>query len=90
VNRFTIVWHEDVQDGLAKLVLKHWGTPQLEKISQASAQIDRLLRDRPLEVGSSVNTNVRVLAVPPLTVFYAVFDEDRTVSLLEYRYRPAD
>lgn len=86
MKRFTVVWHADVQDELTNLVLKHWGTPQGEAITQASAQIDRLLAARPLEVGSSAGGNLRLLRSPPLTVFYVVFEEDRTVSLLQYRY----
>jgi hypothetical protein len=88
VKQFTVTWHADVQDSLAKLVVAHWGTPQLEQISRASAQIDRLLSERPLEVGTTAGANLRVLTVPPLTVHYAVFAEDRIVSLLQYRFLP--
>jgi hypothetical protein len=86
VKAYSVVWHTDVQDALANLVLQHWGTPQLELISRASAQIDQLLVDRPLEVGSSAGANLRFLSVAPLTVLYAVYEDDRTVMLLEYRY----
>jgi hypothetical protein len=87
VKNFTVVWHPDVEEALAALVLEHWGTPRLEQLSRASAQIDQLLGDRPGDVGSAVGVNLRFLTVPPLTVLYAVYEDDRTVALLEYRYR---
>jgi hypothetical protein len=88
VKNFTVVWHPDVEEALAALVLEHWGTPQLEQLSHASAQIDQFLADRPGDVGSSAGANLRFLTVEPLTVLYAVYENDRTVALLEYRYLP--
>lgn len=85
MNTFSVVWHPDVQDTLASFVVENWGSPRLAQISQASNQIDKLLAERPLEVGSSAGANLRFLTVAPLTVFYAVFAEDRIVMLLEYR-----
>jgi hypothetical protein len=85
VKPFTVVWHTDVQDALAEMVYKFWGTSQLEQISLASNQVDKVLAQSPLEVGSSSAANLRYITIPPLTVLYAVFEEDRTVILLEYR-----
>ncbi|WP_425617278.1 hypothetical protein NA78x_000952 [Anatilimnocola sp. NA78] len=85
MNRYSVVWHPDVEETLAKFALEHWGTSRLKEISQASNQIDRLLGERPLEVGSSSAANLRFLTIPPLTVLYAVFEDDRMVMLLEYR-----
>jgi len=85
VKKYSVVWHPDVEETLAKFVLEHWGTSQLAEITHASNQIDKLLAERPLEVGSSSAANLRFLTVSPLTVLYAVFEADRMVILLEYR-----
>jgi hypothetical protein len=47
-----------------------------------------LLAERPLEVGSPAAANLRLLRIPPLTVLYAVFEEDKVVSLLQNRFLP--
>jgi hypothetical protein len=64
VKKFTVVLHGDVESVLANLALEYWGTPQLEPLSQASAQIDRVLAERPTEVGTSAGANLRYLTVP--------------------------
>ena len=56
-------------------------------VSRATNEIDRLLRDRALDVGEEVGTNRR-LHVPPLEVIYSVSLDDCLVRVHEVTYKP--
>jgi hypothetical protein len=84
VKRFTVAWHDDVADQLAALVVKHWGKPLGQQISEAANRVDRELSANPQAVGHVLVANVQLVVVGPLAVEYAVFDDDRQVLLLSY------
>jgi len=50
-------------------------------ITDAADAIDSLLRTVPSEVGESRVANVRILIVFPLSVYYDVHQDDRTVAV---------
>jgi hypothetical protein len=52
-----------------------------QAVTGAADAIDSLLRMVPLEVGESRVANVRILIVFPLSVYYDVHQEDRTVAV---------
>jgi hypothetical protein len=84
VKRFTVAWHNDVADQLTTLVVKHWGAPLGQQISDAANLIDRELSSHPHAVGHVLVENVQLVVIGPLAVEYAIFAEDRQVALLGY------
>jgi hypothetical protein len=89
VKRFTVAWHDDVAEQLATLVVKHWGAPLGQQISEAANAVDRELSSNPQAQGHALAENVQLVVVGPLAVEYAIFDEDRQVTLLNYHLCPA-
>lgn len=82
--RYTVVCSDDVANQLAELVLAHWGTELGSRISEAADRIELMLGHRPLDVGTELIGNVRILADAPLAAEYAIFEADRVVLLLGY------
>jgi len=50
-------------------------------ISNAANSIDSMLRVDPLDAGESRVVNIRILTVPPLSVYYDVHEDDRLVTI---------
>lgn len=88
MKNFTVTSHPDVLDQLANIYVQHWGTALSSEIASSSDLIDDLLAVDPVNIGSVVVANLRMLTIRPLTVLYAVFEEDCVVMLLEYRWTP--
>jgi ABC-type uncharacterized transport system permease subunit len=85
VKRFTVTCSQPVENQLAELILKHWGKPLADQLTASANQIDVELSLRPLEIGTQITANVRLLVGSPLAVEYAVYEDDCTVVLLSYR-----
>lgn len=88
MKRFTVIYDPRVETALAYLVVEHWDTPVVAKISLASNRIDKLLSNHPENWGTPIHDNVRVLWVPPLEIMYVVFDEDRQVIVFDVKFVP--
>mgnify|MGYP001123224725 CR=1 FL=1 len=88
MKRFTVSWHDDVADQLASLVVRHWAAPLGQQITDAANLVDRELSKNPESVGHTLFANVGWIVVEPLAVEYAVFAEDRQVTLLSYHLCP--
>lgn len=86
MKNFTVVSHPDVLDQLANFYVQHWASGGSQDIADASDLIDSLLAADPANTGSPVTANLRLLTIRPLTVLFAVFEDDRVVMLLEYRW----
>jgi hypothetical protein len=54
----------------------------------AAARVERVLERNPGEAGESRAGRRRLLADPPLTVEFEVFDDQRTVVVTAARYTP--
>lgn len=89
MKRFTVAWHDDVADQLTTLVVKHWGAPLAQQISDAANLVDRELSANPRDIGHVLVENVQLVVVGPLAVEYAIFAEDRQVMLLSYHLCPS-
>ena len=76
---YTVVWKPSAESQLA-----HFWTSASDRpaITAAADEIDRLLRQNPLEQGESRSGKRRVLFVPPLAVFFEVHEQDRLVTVL--------
>lgn len=88
MKNYTVTAHPDVLNQLAALWVKHRGAGVGDAIARSSDLIDELLATHPETAGSVVSANVRLLTIRPLSVLFAVFEEDRVVMLLEYRWTP--
>lgn len=75
---FTVVWRPTAERSLAQI----WtGAAHRQDVADAANLIDALLRTSPLDVGESRVANVRLLTVPPLSIYYEVFADDRRVAV---------
>jgi hypothetical protein len=88
VKRFTVIYDPRVEKALAYLVVEHWNTSVVAKISLASNRIDKLLSGHPEHWGTPIRDNVRVLWVPPLEIMYVIFDDDRQVIVFDVKFVP--
>ncbi len=80
MTRFTVVWHADACDELARLWI---GATDRRALRSAADAIDRELAvDAPLK-GSGIPDGLRQLTVAPLRVLFAVSEADRMVRVLE-------
>jgi hypothetical protein len=81
---FTVVWLPQVQSRLAHIWLH---ASDRAAVTRASHEIDRLLRLRPLAVGTE-SGGARHLSVPPLEVGYSVSPDDCLVEVTHVIYVP--
>lgn len=78
--RWTVVYHRRAEDELARL----WLNPAIRQaVTDAAAQVDRILRNSPLEAGESRASGRRILLAPPLGIKYEVSEPDRIVQVLD-------
>jgi len=82
--RLLLSWVPSAED---ELMLIWIGAPDRNAVSRATNEIDRLLRDKALEVGEETGANRR-LQVAPLEVIYTVSLDDCRVRVLEVAYVP--
>ena len=76
--KYSVIWRPTAERKLASI----WTTADdRESVTQAADAIDALLRVSPLDVGESRVSNIRILAVSPLSVYYDVHEGDRLVAV---------
>ena len=75
---YTVIWRPAAERQLASL----WtNTEDRQSVTRAADDLDALLRASPLEVGESRVSNIRILAVFPLCVYYDIHEADRLVAV---------
>ena len=75
---YTVIWRPAAERQLASL----WTNAEdRQSVTRAADDIDALLRASPLEVGESRVSNIRILAVSPLCVYYDIHEADRLVAV---------
>ena len=82
---FTVQWTTSAEDELAGL----WTDASArDEITQAAAEIDRTLRDRPMDCGESRPGGERITLAAPLGILYRLNEQDRFVHVLHvWRFR---
>jgi len=80
MTRYTVVWHQDAHDELARLWLE---SRDREAVTLAADAIDRRLSSDALTQGITVPDNLRQLTIPPLRVLFAVSEPDRMEKVLD-------
>jgi hypothetical protein len=78
MSGWTVDWNEDAQNGLAAAYLNAANRPA---VTQAQADIDRLLAANPLGHGRLLSEGLYRLDVPPLFVVYTVDQAARFVQV---------
>lgn len=72
---YRVTWQRAAKNDLADIWLN---APDQNAVTMASAEIDRLLKDDPLHIGSAMRSSIhRQLGVPPLGVLYEVVEDDK-------------
>lgn len=80
--RYTVTWLPSAIQDLARI----WNqAPDRQAVSDASNEIDRVLRNTPLTVGEEEGA-FRRLTVEPLEVVYRVSPDDRLVEVVQVAY----
>ncbi len=74
----TVVWRPAAEEKLAALWTE---ADNRQAVSEAANSIDSVLRADPLDSGESRVGNIRILTVPPLSVYYDVHEDDRLVAI---------
>jgi len=74
--RYTLTWSPDADDQLTELWL---AAANRDALTNAASQIDAQLRADPKSAGESRDADVRILSVPPLSVYYNILEDDRKV-----------
>ena len=82
MTRYTVVWHQEALDELARLWIE---APDRRAVTFAASAIDRHLVVDASEKGAAVPDNLRQLTIPPLRVLFAVSEPDRIVRVLDAR-----
>ena len=80
MTRFTVVWHEDARDELARLWME---ASDRQAVRSAADAIDRDLAVDASLKGGAIPDGLRQLTVPPLRVLFAVSQADRMVRVLQ-------
>jgi plasmid stabilization system protein ParE len=76
--KYTVIWRPAAERKLASI----WtNADDRQSVTRAADDIDALLGTAPLDVGESRVSNVRILAVFPLSVYYDVHEADRLVAV---------
>ena len=75
---YTVVWRAAAEEKLAAI----WAEADDRRLAtNAVNSIDSMLRADPLDAGESRVGNIRILMVPPLSVYYDVHEDDRLVAI---------
>ena len=74
---YTVVWRPAAEEKLAALWTE---ADDRRAVTGAANSIDSMLRVDPLDAGESRVANIRILTVPPLSVYYDVHEDDRLVA----------
>ena len=76
--KYTVIWRPAAERKLASI----WtSADDRESVTEAADAIDALLGTSPLDVGESRVSNIRILAVFPLSVYYDIHEDDRMVAV---------
>lgn len=79
---FAIVWADEAFDQMGQLILRH--PARRAEFAVALRQLADLIQVSPAEAGESrEGIDHRVLIVKPLTVYYEVDEESRTVEVAQ-------
>ena len=86
--RYNVYWLPSAEQELTRL----WLDPTTRRrITDATNEIDRLLRDGPSQRGESRDGDLRVMFVDPLGISFIVDEEQGAVVVVEmWRYRVDD
>jgi hypothetical protein len=76
--KFTVVYLPSAENQLAELWL---AADDKDAVRTAADEIDRLLSQRPQDVGEARVSNLRILIHEPIAVLYDVRDSDRLVKV---------
>lgn len=86
---YRVFWRERDRNNLDvfQFLARELGRP-VNAIPAAIEEIEARLASDPSAAGESRTENERVLVVPPLTVFFEVFEDQRIVLIYQFRYYP--
>lgn len=86
--RYDVYWLPPAEQELTRL----WLDPKTRRrITEATNEIDQLLRDDPAQLGESRDGDLRVMFVDPLGISFIVDEEQGAVVVVEmWRYRVDD
>lgn len=86
---YRVYWRERVRNELTvhEFLARELGRP-VNHIPAAVELIEHELGTDPNAAGESRGDGERVLVVPPLAVFFEVFEEPRVVLVYRFTYRP--
>ncbi|MBI1918781.1 MAG: hypothetical protein HYS12_29155 [Planctomycetes bacterium] len=82
---FTVEWLPDAEDALADAWLQ---ATDPSAVTQAQAQVDRLLGRDPIGSGQLLHEGLYQIVFTPLTIFYSVDSSNRIVEVSEVWYTP--
>jgi plasmid stabilization system protein ParE len=82
---YTLLWKPAAEDRLTEIWTE---AANRSAIADAANAIDRVLRERPLDVGESRDAVTRILIEEPLVIVYEVSEADRLVQVLAVRAVP--
>ena len=80
MTRFTVVWHQDARDELARLWIE---SADRGAVTSAADTIDRELSVDASMKGNAIPDGLRQMVCPPLRVLFAVSEADRLVRVLQ-------
>ena len=79
MTRWTVVWEESAEMTLGNIWL---GAGKSPKVTEASYQIDKALRDDACKHGNPLAEGLWVIERPPLRAVFTLSDEDRLIRIL--------
>lgn len=84
---YRVYWRDRVRHDLDvfQFLARELGRP-VNAIPAAIEEVESRLATNPSAVGESRNDAERVLVVPPLTVYFEVFEDRRVVLIYQFRY----
>ena len=86
---YRVLWRRMLVDLLTQIYTNIFQSGgDTSALTRAAAEIDRLLAIDPASRGESRDGAERVLIVEPLTIFFEVFEDEKTVVLMQLVYHP--
>jgi len=79
---YTVVWHQEVEDGLLNLWME---APDRSDVTQAADAIDAELAKNPETAGEMIVPGIRQIIMPPLAALFVVRPGDRIVEVIAIR-----
>lgn len=83
-DKYTVIWRQYlIETKVAEWVATAWQQGKDSKaITDAMNKIDRVLSTDPEMIGESRRGGIRVLIVPPLTVYFEIHEEEKIVLII--------